>query len=60
MTHYTQDQYDSAIIITNAEYNELSEQYEPIFEGQTKVNKDRQYKIYWTINDKLYVTINKL
>ena len=57
---YTQEQFNAAILITNEEYNEMSETSETIFEGQTRVNKDRQYKMYWTINDKLYVTLNNL
>ena len=57
---YTQEQFNAAILITNEEYNEMSETFETIFEGQTRVNKDRQYKIYWTINNQLYYTINNL
>ena len=57
---YSQEQFNAAILSTNEEYNEMSETSETIFEGQTRVNKDRQYKMYWTINNQLYYTINNL
>ena len=47
----------NAILITNSEYAKLEN---PIFEGQTKVDKDLNYKMYWSVNGTVYYTINNL
>ena len=60
MAAYTQAQLDSAIKITNAEYNKMTETTEASFVGQTRCNAHGQYKMYWEIESKLYYTLNTI
>jgi hypothetical protein len=44
-------------LITNKEYNQLEN---PIFQGQTRIDKNGQYRMYWEDNGKFYYTVNTL
>ncbi len=46
-----------AIKISATEYLKLEN---PIFEGQTRVNENGEYKMYWRVGDKVYYTENSL
>ena len=48
---------DDYKLITNNEYCELKD---PIFKGQTRVDKDGMYYMCWESEGKLYKTYNKL
>lgn len=54
---YTQEQLKEATLITNSQYCELDN---PTFEGQTKVNSEGKYKMYWSESGNLYYTENTL
>lgn len=54
--NYTQEQFEEATLITNGDYNKLEN---PTFEGQTRVING-QYKMYCSVDGKLYYTINKI
>jgi hypothetical protein len=56
--NYSQEQFNNAILITSAEYCNL---LNPIFEGQTRASSDtEEYKMFFSCDNKLYYTINKL
>ena len=47
----------NATLITGAEYLKLDN---PEFIGQTRVDRDGKYRMYWKCNDNFYYTINIL
>lgn len=51
MSAITQQQFKDAPIKESAFYSTL---INPIFEGQTRVQEDGTYKMYFTSNNKLY------
>jgi hypothetical protein len=53
----TQEEFSQATEITSSDYLKL---VNPIFEGQTRVNEEAKYKMYWSSEGKMYYTVNKL
>jgi len=45
----------NAILITDTEYLKLNS---PSFQGQTRLDKNNRYKMYWESEGKLYYTEN--
>lgn len=56
-TVYTQTDFQNARLITAKEYLELDN---PQFEGQTKVDTQGKYRMYWSHHGVLYYTENVL
>lgn len=51
MSNYTQQDFNNAVIMDNKHYLTLDN---PIFEGQTKVDKNGEYKMYFSHNGELF------
>ena len=48
---------EDCTLITNAEYDALKD---PIFKGQTRLDKDGWYYMVWESENKLYKTKNRI